>query len=575
MSGVINLFFISIYIYLMSQYIVAGIENLFVKKTEYITYNILTVFGLMMFLNIFISVKSFIAIFTIHLFYVLSLAMYFVHEFRGTNLNYSDIKCIGTAKEVAGGYKYNINERFIITLVINIILTIVFIKSPIARNVFRKQTNTEAFEYFIRFMVSFVIILLKAIIVFFIYNIVRWKISASYYDYSLNSGENEGYIYNFTSSIPLFHKITIDEDDADIYENINFESLTEDSTKTSTKKNMPHIIVIMNESFGTVNRRVNTNEPVTPYYDSLEDVLKGDMFVNTFGGGTANTEFEFLTSVSVGNLPYPTMPYNSYVKKNKYSIARYLKSLGYKTIALHPYTATNYRRNKVYKFFGFDDLVFYNNFKHKDKIRKFVSDESMYQEIIERYENMKNSDEKIFMFGITMQNHSGYDRFIEQKIIALDDRENVSINSYLSLLKISDNALQKLVDYFKNVDEHVILCVFGDHNAGFGDKTNKKYYDMNDDYEGTNAYMTPYFIMDNKKKIDLENETTSANFLMNKILKIAKLPLDAWQKKVSEFNDRVEYMNYHKCKFKDVANMDYMDINLQEFLFYQREYLNS
>ena len=63
--------------------------------------------------------------------------------------------------------------------------------------------------------------------------------------------------------------------------------------------------------------------------------------------------------------------------------------------------------------------------------------------------------------------------------------------------------------------------------------------------------------------------------LMNKILKIAKLPLDAWQKKVSEFNDRVEYMNYHKCKFKDVANMDYMDINLQEFLFYQREYLNS
>ena len=63
-----------------------------------------------------------------------------------------------------------------------------------------------------------------------------------------------------------------------MFDNIDFKSLADENDELPSKKNMPHIIVIMNESFGTVNRRVNTNEPVTPYYDSLSNVLKGDMY---------------------------------------------------------------------------------------------------------------------------------------------------------------------------------------------------------------------------------------------------------------------------------------------------------
>ena len=36
-------------------------------------------------------------------------------------------------------------------------------------------------------------------------------------------------------------------------------------------------------------------------------------------------------------------------------------------------------------------------------------------------------------------------------------------NRYLSLVKRSDEAFQELVDYFSNVSEPTILCMFGDH----------------------------------------------------------------------------------------------------------------
>lgn len=581
MSGVINLFLISIYIFFMSQYMICGIENMFIKNIEYIKYNIMIIFCFMLFLNIFIPIKNIIAIFTIFLFYILSLGMYYVHEFRGSNLNFNDLKCIKTAKEVAGGYKYTIKNRFLICLLLNIFLTYVFIKNPLVRNTFRVQTNFEAFEYFIRYFIRFVILAAKILIVLFLYNILIWKISSSYFDYSLNSGEKEGYIYNFISSIPYLHKNNIDEeDDEDLYEKMDFDSMITEKSDNS-QADLPHIIVVMNESFGTVNRRINTNIPVTPYYDSLTGVTKGDLYVNTFGGGTANTEFEFLTGILVGNFPYPIMPYNLLVEKNKknnsnfkkYSMVSFLKNLGYKTIAMHPYTASNYHRDIVYRKFMFDDLVFYDNFNNKNKIRDFVSDKSMYQEIIDRFEKDVENNQKLFMFGITMQNHSGYDKFDSEEIVANDDLDNTQLNSYLSLLKISDEALKDLVDYFKNRDEHVILCVFGDHNAGFGTDTNKKYYDNNDTYEGSNAYITPYFIFDNKKCDDTVVETTSINFLANHILKAAKIKLDKWQQFISDLNDKVDYMNWHKLKFKNIENMDYIDINLQQYLYYQNEYL--
>ena len=354
------------------------------------------------------------------------------------------------------------------------------------------------------------------------------------------------------------------------------------------KKDFPHIIVIMNESFGSVHERVMTNIEVTPYFNSLKNVIKGFLYVNTFGGGTSNTEFEFLTNMTVGNFNYPVFPYNNFVKKDKYSLAKYFKSLDYETIAMHPYTATNYHRDVVYKYFGFDKLYFYDDFRDKKYVRKFVSDESMYEEVIRRFEE---NDNKKFIFGITMQNHSGYQKFNEEKVYVIDNDDYSkinyeSLNSYLSLMKISDNAIKILIDYFSKVKERVLICFFGDHNASFGTRLNKKYYYNGFYYEGSNVYKTPFFIYDNKILNDEFIDCISDNLLSTVLLKKAHLPLDEHQTKISKLYDMVEYMNYHKLKirnvdelllFDEVENHINIDSNtkktISDYLKMQKEYL--
>lgn len=42
------------------------------------------------------------------------------------------------------------------------------------------------------------------------------------------------------------------------------------------------------------------------------------------------------------------------------------------------------------------------------------------------------------------------------------------VDQYLSLIKKSDTALQELIEYYSQVDEPTIICIFGDHQPSGG-----------------------------------------------------------------------------------------------------------
>ena len=97
----------------------------------------------------------------------------------------------------------------------------------------------------------------------------------------------------------------------------------------------PNIIVIMNEAFSdpSVLGDFTTNEDYMPFVHSLLDgadnTISGHLNVSVKGGNTANTEFEYLTGASMAFLPYGSIPYQQYVKKETPSMASYLSSLGW------------------------------------------------------------------------------------------------------------------------------------------------------------------------------------------------------------------------------------------------------
>src|SRR5699024_2530517 len=112
------------------------------------------------------------------------------------------------------------------------------------------------------------------------------------------------------------------------------------------------------------------------------------------------------------------------------------------------------------------DKIWEKNFgSEPEYVRNYISDEWVYEQLIEQFEN--KSSERIFIFGVTVQNHSGYeyegDDFTTDVHIEDSEGKYPRAEQFLSLMKISDEALASLIEYFEGVDERTMIVFFGDH----------------------------------------------------------------------------------------------------------------
>ena len=121
---------------------------------------------------------------------------------------------------------------------------------------------------------------------------------------------------------------------------------------------MPNIIVVQLESFFDVER-VNylecSEDPIPNFRRLCQEYSSGLYTVPTVGAGTANTEFETLTGMSVRFFGPGEYPFKGILKDTVCeSVAFDLKSLGYSAYAIHNNEANFYSRRKVYQNLGFD-----------------------------------------------------------------------------------------------------------------------------------------------------------------------------------------------------------------------------
>ena len=241
------------------------------------------------------------------------------------------------------------------------------------------------------------------------------------------------------------------------------DAQSEFTGKQGTKT--PNLIVIMNESFSDLGSvgALETNEDPMPYVHKLmqgqENTISGQLTVSTFGGGTANTELEFLTGDSMAFLPYNCSAYQVFIKSEMPNLASGLDSLGYQTAAIHPYLSTSWNRTNVYRFFGFEAQYYQDDFAaDAGRVRDYISDSASYKKIFELYES-KRENTPLFVFNVTMQNHGGYDwdgdGYFDKRIYLTGKEQDKypTVDQYLSLVRYSDDAVQELISYFSKVDE--------------------------------------------------------------------------------------------------------------------------
>ncbi len=235
----------------------------------------------------------------------------------------------------------------------------------------------------------------------------------------------------------------------------------------------PNIICIMNESYSDFSQfgDIQFTQDFQPFIDSLEgsdNTIMGELHVSTFGGGTANSEFEFLTGNSMLGMPQGSIPYQQYIDADTGSISRTLKNIGYNTVAIHPYLASGWNRPAVYEFMNFDRFLSDEDFEDPIPVRNYISDQSSFEKIIEVYEeNKAEGDEPLFVFNVTMQNHGSYtksyDNFEPDVFFEPDPGKYEEAEQYFSVAHNTDAAFEQLIHYFENVDEPTVICMFGDH----------------------------------------------------------------------------------------------------------------
>jgi hypothetical protein len=324
-----------------------------------------------------------------------------------------------------------------------------------------------------------------------------------------------------------------------------------DGTEADTNTLPDNIIVIMNETFADYSLIADVNfnndplENIHKMADGSDNLIEGKLAVSVYGGYTANTEFEFLTGSSLLYLPASSIPYIQYVNHNMTSLCFDLRNNAYNSTAVHLYYSAEYRRRYVYGFLGFENTLFGDDISESalsyaentnitngtlqyakfssdaDYVRGFASDAYDYSQLL----NIINSDEKNFIFNVTIQNHGGYtyaeDDFIEGDFVKKDTPEN----QYLTCTSLSDKAFSDLTDQLSELPQKTAVIMFGDHQPYLEDIENYVSY-TTDDLQ--NRYIVPYILWTNYD-VDWDiNEITSPNYLSAVIKKDLGLPLTEW-----------------------------------------------
>ena len=277
------------------------------------------------------------------------------------------------------------------------------------------------------------------------------------------------------------------------------------------QENLPvNVVIVMNEAFSDV-----TDHPALSF-DEGQDPLKhlhalrddpravlGHLVVPGFAAGTANTEFDVLTGMQTNSLSLTTTSAFRTVNRNLDSLFRVFGEDGYHTSFFHPGENWFYNRENVYHWMGAEKTLFNNHMPDMKYKGSWVSDAYCGDLIEAEFEETMAKGESLFHYTTTIQNHMAYtpEKYGADfpyppvySSVPLSGAAETQLRVYAEGARDADILLGRLVDYFRQREEPVVLVYYGDHVPYLGD--NKLTYtelgmDQEPLWEEQHAYETP------------------------------------------------------------------------------------
>lgn len=238
----------------------------------------------------------------------------------------------------------------------------------------------------------------------------------------------------------------------------------------------PNIIFVQLESFfdvGYLDDVEYDENPIPNFVKLRDEYTSGFLTVPSVGAGTANTEFEVLSGMSLDFMGMGEYPYNTILRDQACETAVWdLKSLGYTGTAIHNNTAIFYGRNEVFAQLGFDSFI---PIEYMDNVEYnpigWCRDQILTHEILKAMDATPGQD---FVFTITVQGHGKYQRGVDSEDAdnpditwTADPEDENAFAYYMSQLSETDEFIGDLVSALSQRAEPTVLVLYGDHLPSF------------------------------------------------------------------------------------------------------------
>ena len=227
----------------------------------------------------------------------------------------------------------------------------------------------------------------------------------------------------------------------------------------------------------------------------MDEYSSGYYKVPSVGAGTANTEFESITGMSMRYFGPGEYPYKGILKETTCESAAYvLKNLGYRTHAIHNNEANFYGRRKVFSNLGFDTFTSEEYMAEQDDTTPtdWMRDRNLIKYIMQA---LDETDDPDYIYTISVQGHGDYpeEPMIENPKIkvsgASSQAENYKWEYFANQMYEMDQFVKNLTDVLSEYEEDVVLVMYGDHLPTMGLKVT--------DVENKYLFQTQYVIWDN------------------------------------------------------------------------------
>lgn len=304
------------------------------------------------------------------------------------------------------------------------------------------------------------------------------NVVASYFSNIAQGYENYGFIYGFSSSV-----VDRGMSKPDDYTEEHVAEITNkvDSTKqetTATKDDAPNIICVLLESFcdpDEIKFLHYNDDPIPTFHKLEENYSTGYLTVPVVGAGTANSEFEVLTGMSMQYFGTGEYPYKTILKKTDCeSTAADLASIGYGTHAVHNNGGNFYSRVNAFSMMGFDTFTSKElmNIQTYTPNGSWATDDILVDETIKTLDSTPNQPD--FTYTITVGTHGDYpkEQVIENPKYtangAFDEETRNQWTYYINQLNEVDTFMADLIDKVSKRDENTVIVFFGDHLPTMG-----------------------------------------------------------------------------------------------------------